>query len=201
MNTYNGDINALIDEKIGADTEFQASLEGLEEAEAQQLLADKKMELLNQEFISLAEKAEASKKAQELADNYKVRAEKAEKALKGSAGKSGETSKKTPDYSLQDIRALSDVKDEDVDDIVEYARFKNISISEAKKTTVMQTLLKDREEQRKIAAATATGNSRRGSGKASDESLMENAAKGILPESDEDIARLAAARFAAKKQK
>lgn len=201
MTTYNGDLDALIEEKIGADNDFQASLEGLDAEEANQLLADKRKELLNQEFASIAEKAEAAKKAQELAENYKVRAEKAEKALKGSAGKASEPSKKSPEFSLKDIRALSDVHDEDVDEVVEYAKFKGITPAEAKNTTVIKTLLKDREEQRKIAAATATGTARRGSNKNTDEALLENANKGILPDNDEDIARLARVRFALKKQK
>jgi len=63
--------------------------------------------------------------------------------------------------SLKDIRALQDVNDEDVDEVIEYAKFKGVSIAEAKKTSVIQNILRDKEEVRKTANATNTSGSKR----------------------------------------
>src|SRR3990167_433739 len=59
--------------------------------------------------------------------------------------------------SLQDIRALQDVPDEDVEDVVEYAKFKKISIADAKKTTIIQNILAEKAEFRTSAQAADTG--------------------------------------------
>jgi hypothetical protein len=61
-------LNALIQEKLDGDTEFQSSLEGLEDTEKDQLIADKKAELIEQEFTAREERAI---KAEEIAKNQK----------------------------------------------------------------------------------------------------------------------------------
>ena len=64
---------------------------------------------------------------------------------------------------FRDIRALQDVPDEDVDEVMEYAKFKGMSIVEAKKSPVIQNLLKSRAEERTTAQATNTAVTRNGS--------------------------------------
>jgi hypothetical protein len=103
-----------------------------------------------------------------------------------------------PNYSLQDIKALSDVNDEDINDITEYANFKKISISEAKQSNVIKTLIKEKEEARQTALATATGGGRGGASKLDDNSLISAARTGSLKEDDLD--RLAEARMNEKKK-
>jgi hypothetical protein len=142
-------------------------------------------------------------KAREIAQNQKIRAEKAEAELKTlkKAPEEKETPK-NPQFSLADIRALSDVNDEDVEDVVEYAKFKGISPAEAKKSPVIQTLLKTKAEERATAAAANTGNAKRGSSITSDEALLNEAsATGKLPETDAEMDRLADARWASKKKR
>lgn len=97
------------------------------------------------------------------------------------------------DLSQKDLYAMvkADVSEEDFDEVVEFAKFKKISVSEALKLPVLKTILSDKSEQRKSALATSTGSSRRSNAKLSDEALLENANKGIMPDSDEDIRRLA----------
>ena len=124
-------------------------------------------------------------KAEELAKNQRIRAEKAEKNAK----ESNVESKVKGDMSLQDIRALQDVHDEDVDDVVEWAKFKKISVAEARKSDNIKTLLKDKEEKRKAAAFTNTGSARRSSVKLSDEDIVEAASRGEFPEDPEVLAR------------
>jgi len=134
----------------------------------------------------------------------KEQREELEKKLKEQPKEQPKEEKKeivNENYSLKDIRALQDVHDDDVEQLTEYAKFKGISIAEAKKTTVMQTLLKEQEELRKTAEATSTGTVKRGSTKASDESIVEQANQGIFPDTDEGIKRLSEARMALKKKK
>lgn len=141
------------------------------------------------------------KKAEEVAKNQKIRAEKAERELKKLRETPPESETPKNDYSLQDIRALADVHDEDVEEVVEYAKFKKISVAEAKKSPVIQNFLKEKNESRKVAEATNTGATRRGSNKPSGQDLLEKASRGILPENDADIERLAQARLDAKRRK
>jgi len=181
---------ASIDEKISSDADFQATLAEMSEEDQTQAIADKKTELID---------AELAKEA-ELAANYKVRAEKAEALAKQLKIKPEEKPEapKTPELNLKDIRALQDVHDDDVDQITDYAKFKGVSVAEAKKLPEMQSLLRTKEEERKTAQATNTGRGRKGSSKVTGEDLIERAMSGQLPESDEDIVKLAEARLAQK---
>ena len=95
----------------------------------------------------------------------------------------------------------ANVEEEDLSEVIEFAKFKNISVAEALKSSVVKTLLSEKEELRKTANATNIGNVKRGSTQVSDQTLLENASQGIMPESDEDIQRLAKARFEAKRGK
>jgi len=101
-------------------------------------------------------------------------------------------------FSLKDSRALTDVHDDDVDDVVDYAKFKGISIPEAKKAPAMVNLLKAKAEERATAEAANAGPSRRGSSDVSVEALTEKANKGELQDSEFD--RLAEARIEQKRK-
>ena len=129
-------------------------------------------------------------KAEELAHNYKIRAEKAE-------SKSKEAPKVAPnDLSSKDTIALirADVADEDIEEVVEYAKLKKISVTDALKTNIMKTILEQKREERTVASATNTGTARRSNTRVSDEVLLDKASKGTLPETEEDMARLFNAR-------
>ena len=128
-------------------------------------------------------------KAEELANNYKIRAEKAEKGNKKPPTAPSVTSTK-------DLLALMEAKvsDEDIEEVEDYAKYKGISISEALKSSTVKTLLAERREKRDVANATNTGSARRSPSKQSDDVLISKASKGEMPESSEDIARLIRAR-------
>lgn len=136
-------------------------------------------------------------KADELAKNYKIRAEKAEKSVKPVK----ENTAPKPNLSSTDLYALmkANVPEEDIGEVEEYAKFKKISVSEALKSTVVKSLLSEKAEQRTTASATNTNNARRGSAKTTDEALVNNASIGKLPDSDEDIQRLIRAKMGVKK--
>lgn len=88
MTEKEGDIHALVDEQISKDTDFQASLTDLDDAEKETAISEKKSELVKQEFASVTEKAT---KAEEKAENQKIRAEKAEAEAKKPKEKKEET--------------------------------------------------------------------------------------------------------------
>ncbi len=159
---------------------------------------DKILEIKKDRFTA----TQAKKKAQKEADNfkkgkdwYKKQAEsKKTQEPKGDEGKE-------PNYSLQDIRALSDVHDDDVDRVTKFAKSEGISIPEAKKHPDMQAILRSRKEERETAAAANTGKTKRGSSKVSGEALLAKAKqKGELPESDDDMDALIEARYTPPKQ-
>lgn len=135
-------------------------------------------------------------KAEQLANNYKIRAEKAEKAAKVKPEFNSKPSPTAGEISSKDLYALMSAKvaPEDIDEIKDYALMKKISISDALKTSVVKSILSEKEEQRKVASASNVGGTKRASSKVSDETLMDNFANGILPETDNDIARLVALR-------
>jgi len=143
-------------------------------------------------------------KAQDIAKNQRIRAEKAEAKLKElkATDKPAKEEKETPkneNYTLKDIRALNDVHDEDVEEVTEYAKFKGISIAEAKNSTVIKNLLKDNNETRATANATSTGTTKRTNRKDSDETLLNDFATGKVPDTDEGIAKLLQAQLNEKK--
>jgi len=142
------------------------------------------------------EEFEQLKKQEEIAKNQKLRAEKAEVKLK----KEKEKGVETPNFSIQDIKALTDVHDEDIEELQNFAKFKDISIAEAKATSIMQTYLKDRAEERRTAEVTDTKGGRP-STKISGETLIERAKTGQVPEDDAGIAKLAEARMEGKIKK
>lgn len=91
------------------------------------------------------------------------------------------------------------VEQEDIADVVEIAKVKNISVTEALKTSAVRAILAEKKEERTVAQATSVSGQRRGTSRVSDEVLLEKAMKsGELPTSDEDMVRLIRARRAAK---
>jgi hypothetical protein len=153
---------------------------------------------------SLKEELAKAKKAYE---DQKRRAEKAEgKSSENKDNKKVEFKKNTKadDLSPKDLYALMEnkVPKEDVDDVVRYARFQKTSVDEALESDFVKRLLADKAEKRATARATNIGNSRRGSGKVSEQALLQKASQnGELPENDDDLDRLIEARLELKKQK
>lgn len=137
--------------------------------------------------------------AQEYGRNQKIRAEKAEKQSKGQVQEEATTT--SHDLSSKDTIALINAKvhEDDVDEVVEYASFKKISLAEALKSSVVKTLLAERVEQRSTADATSTGKTRSGQAKVTGESLLQKAKKtGEVPEREEDLDALLEQRLKPK---
>lgn len=114
-------------------------------------------------------------KAQELARNQKIRAEKAERELKllKAQGMNKEEVETPKGLSLSDVRALNKVHDEDVERVEKFAKAEGVSIAEAMKNEDLQAILGRRDELRKTAAATVTSGSRRGAQTSTPEQIVE----------------------------
>jgi len=136
----------------------------------------------------LAETEAAKVKADEIAENQRIRAEKAERKAKDSKNNDSLSS-----YDMLAILAAK-VDEEDTDRVIKFAKDEGISVREALKNPELKAILDVRAEQRDTAAAANTTNVRRGPSKTPDDVLISNASKGKLPESDEEIARLVAAK-------
>src|ERR1035437_9092529 len=131
-------------------------------------------------------------KAEEIANNQRIRAEKAERENKSGVKTTQTASPKAGELSTKDVYALMDAKvpESDIIEVQEYAILKGISIAEALRLQLMKSILADKTEQRKVASASNVGGSRRSSGAMTDQQLLEKAQKGDLPDSVEEIQRL-----------
>lgn len=147
-------------------------------------------EVVDEKTIELEKERKARK-------DTELRAKKAEDELKRLKAQS---EKKEPSNELSNkdvlFLAKADVHEDDLDTVLEWAKFKNISVAEAHKQ--LKTTLDVRAEERRTAEASNVSNVRRGTAKVSDDVLVSNASRNKLPESDEDIERLIAAKLKAK---
>lgn len=107
----------------------------------------------------------------------------------------------TNNLSFKDSHALikAEVHEDDVDEVVEYANFKKISVAEALKSDVIKTMLSNKAEFRKTAQVTNTIQARKGATKQTEETLLSNLSKGQIPESKEDAERIFWARRGGKR--
>jgi hypothetical protein len=120
------------------------------------------------------------KKAEELANNYKIRAEKAEKLAKQ---KQSEPSKQvTPELDNATLARIYGIEEEDFEEVLDMAKFKKLSIAETLKLGATKAILAEKAEFRKTAEVSNTGNARRGTSKVSDDVLLKNLADGKVPE-------------------
>lgn len=119
-------------------------------------------------------------KETELAKNYKIRAEKAERLAKQKPTETQKQSDSVIDNAT--LARIYDVPEEDFDEVVDMAKFKKISIAEALKLGSVKAILSEKAEFRKTAQLSNTGASRKSTTTVSDETLIANASKGIIPE-------------------
>lgn len=133
-----------------------------------------------------------AEKAKELANNYKIRAEKAESKLKQGIKTPEVKQGSKSDLSTMEAMLImkADIDIQDVDAVTKFAKMEGMSISEALKSDELKAIINVRNEKRNVAEASHSGTSRRSSPKVSDDSLLANASKGILPDTDEDFHRL-----------
>lgn len=150
------------------------------------------------------EVVEVEDEPEEEAIDWEARAKKAEDTIRKAKDKAKvkPAVEKTEPSTLttKDLYALMEAKvpQEDISDIEEYANFKGISVTEALKSGTIKTILAQKEEERRVAAGTNTGTTRRGTSKVTDEQLVNQSKKGEMPESIEEIQRLNRLRWGLK---
>jgi len=105
--------------------------------------------------------------------------------------------------STLDIISLTkaDINEEDIPEVLEYAKFKKITVQEALKSGVIKSLLAEKIEQRNTADATNVKTARKAVSKVSGEELLDKAKKGEMPDDPSDIikAQIAKAKEANKR--
>lgn len=144
-------------------------------------------------------KAKAAK-ADELEEKNKQLFERAKKA----EAKKEEKVAPSSELSSKDVFTLvkAGVETDDVDEVVRAAKLLGKSIPDALKDPVVQSILNTRTEERRTAVATNTKGGARGTSKVSGEDLLAKAERtGELPDTDEGMIALAAARQARNTRK
>ncbi len=159
-------------------------------------------------------KDEPENKFKKAYENQKTRAEKAEAKLKELMGDKGDkkpapakkpaSNVKAQELSQTDTYTLlrNNIHEDDVKDVVDYARLRGISISEAIKSPLVKSIISENESKRTTSKVASKGNEgRRGSYRVPVEVLLSNARKGIYPDNDADLDRLVDAQMAQRKNK
>jgi hypothetical protein len=157
----------------------------------------------NNEDSESIETTEEERDTPEYTENEKqlyARLKKAEKELKEAKKAEKKEPKIDTNLSSLDIIALSkaNIDDEDIDEVLDYAAYKGISVKEALNSSILKATLSEKAEERMSAKAVNTGTGRRSGGAVSDERLLADAKKGIMPSNPEDIAKLARMRIGRK---
>jgi len=145
-------------------------------------------------------------KAKELAENYKIRAEKAEKKTPKDEPEeipapNKEVTEET-NLTSRDVLALTGAgvtNDEDIDYLLKTAKGFGMTISEALADKTINAKLEEQQEERTTANATNTKGGASGVANKTGASILAAASKGKLPESDEDFDKLAKARIESRK--
>lgn len=152
--------------------------------------------------FSPEELAELKRKA-ELADNYKIRAEKAEKKLKGAKESSDapEKSVKSDALSPKDYLALTEAKvsAQDFDEVVRISKILGKPIADALSDKTMRVILAERAEERKTADATQVNRGGRPAPRPKGEEILAKVLQGEVPESDADVDKAVDAYFARRR--
>lgn len=172
------------------DTQDESEVQETTETEAEAVETTEEEETLTKEEI-----AELRKKADASSQNFE-RLKKTEADLKEAKAKLKAQAPETSQDGLsnKDILYLAkaDIHEDDIDDVLEMARLKKVSVAEAFK--FMQPILDTRAEERKSASATQT-RSARSTNKTSGTDLLAKAERtGEVPETDEGMLALFEAR-------
>lgn len=152
--------------------------------------------------LSPEEIEELKKKAEASSQNFE-RLKKAEADLKEAREKlKTSTSRPVETLSNKDILFLAkaDVHEDDLDEVLEWSKFKKITVSEAHKQ--LKPSLDVKDEERKSANATQVRSGARGTSKVSGEDLLAKAERtGEVPDDQASMQAIFEARRAARFKK
>jgi len=162
------EVRAKIIEEFGFD----------EETDSERIEKLTKKEIENNKKLSSAigAKIKHRTEAQKLAEELK----KGNVVVENKETKSNDKNQLSSIDTIAIMRA--NVHTDDIDEVVEYAKFKGVSISEALKSPVVRGLLSEKEEFRKSEEVANTSSSRRVVNKVTPDALLKNLSKGEVPE-------------------
>ena len=125
----------------------------------------------------------------------KLEKELADKGEPKEGKKAVKTDNKLSTFDMLALQKANIETEEDLDEVVRWADYNKISVAEALKSKVLKTVLSEKSEERMSAMAVNTGTGRRpNNGQVSDERLLADAERGIMP-NEADIGRLAVLRM------
>lgn len=141
--------------------------------------------------------ADLKKKADVSSQNFE-RLKKAEAELKELKEKTKVTPKEPDGLTNRDVLFLAkaDIHQDDLEEVLEWAKFKKVPVSDAYKQ--LKTTLDVRSAERTTAEATNAGGGRSGQQRESSEQILDKAYKGEIPTDDAGIEKLAEARMSKK---
>ena len=177
-------LDALVQARIDADSEFASTLETLSDEEKESALVAKKAELANAIFVETHSKL---KKDSELAQNYKVRAEKAERELKGKVGDTVVTppagTQSEQDLSSEDVFALMEAKvnKDDLPEIKHAAKVLGKKVGEVLNDPIVQGIITRNAEGRKAQKAANDGKAKPGTKSVTSDEILRKASEGEYP--------------------
>lgn len=176
-------------------TELEAEVNSDQSESAEELRAElDRIREANRKLYERAKKAEAEAKLKKAQSNTETKAESVDN---GSQNPTADYKQLSPLDTIALINAKITEK-EDIEEVLDYAKFKGLPLGEAIKAPFIKTLLQEKAEFRRSAEATSTGNQRRGTNALTDAQILANAASGKF---SEDPDALAKARLNAKKNR
>ena len=98
------------------------------------------------------------------------------------------------------LLAKANVELDDIDEVLDYAKYRKITIAEALKNPTLKAILADKVEERRTAQATIT-RSPRSTPRQSPEALIDSARSGKISDKEADIDALVNARMEGKLKK
>lgn len=89
-------------------------------------------------------------------------------------------------YSLMQ----NNVHEDDIDQVVDYAQARKISVQEALQSGTIKAILKENQELRKTQELSNTGTTRKSSAEKDADTLIQKARKGEMPQSEADMKKM-----------
>jgi len=173
--------NEIIDSTINTDSTENEEIElymGDDEDTSNEPQEDERVTKLQKEIETLSAQKE----------HWRNKAQKATPVVQ----ENNQTPKNDSNLSTLDVLALSksEIHEDDYDRVLSWAKDNKMQVREALKDDELKAVLAVRNEKRTVAQASHSGASRRSNFQLSEDALISNARKGILPDKESDWDKL-----------
>ena len=137
-----------------------------------------------QEETQTQDQAQTESESQEDDTDWKAEALKYKAILERNKNKKPEVREKrsvTPELDNATLARIYSIHEDDIDEVLDMAKFKKVSLAEALKLGATKAILAEKEEFRRTANASNTTNTRRATS-VSPDTLVRNLSEGKVPE-------------------